>query len=80
MPADRWDEFLQAIDKFGREPREKTAGKLGNLAEPDDDVALLLDNELTKFFRRTQIGVGDEVHRDHGPFCSPERRQIIIAR
>src|SRR5713101_4657293 len=34
VPADRWDEFLQAIDKFGREPREKTAGKLGNLAEP----------------------------------------------
>src|SRR5712691_3042499 len=34
VPADRWDEFLQSIDKFGREPREKTAGKLGNLAEP----------------------------------------------
>ena len=32
-PADRWDEFLQAIDKLGREPREKTAEKLGNLAE-----------------------------------------------
>jgi histidyl-tRNA synthetase len=34
VPADRRDEFLQAIDKFGREPREKTAEKLGNLAEP----------------------------------------------
>jgi histidyl-tRNA synthetase len=34
VPQDRWDEFLQAIDKFGREPREKTAEKLGNLAEP----------------------------------------------
>jgi histidyl-tRNA synthetase len=34
VPADRWDEFLQAIDKFGREPREKTAEKLGELAEP----------------------------------------------
>jgi histidyl-tRNA synthetase len=33
-PADRWDEFLQAIDKFGREPREKTAEKLGKLADP----------------------------------------------
>src|SRR5207248_1384832 len=33
VPADRWDEFLQAIDKFGREPREKTAEKLGNLAD-----------------------------------------------
>jgi histidyl-tRNA synthetase len=33
-PADRWDEFLQTIDKFGREPREKTAEKLGRLADP----------------------------------------------
>src|SRR3989475_3231945 len=32
-PADRWGEFLQAIDKFGREPREKTAEKLGKFAE-----------------------------------------------
>jgi len=35
VPVDRWDEFLQTIDKFGREPREKTAEKLGDLA---DDV------------------------------------------
>jgi histidyl-tRNA synthetase len=34
VPADRWDEFLQAIDKFGREPHDKTAEKLGTLAEP----------------------------------------------
>jgi histidyl-tRNA synthetase len=34
VPMDRWDEFLQAIDKFGREPREKTAEKLGKLTEP----------------------------------------------
>ena len=34
VPAEGWDEFLQAIDKFGREPREKTAEKLGDLAEP----------------------------------------------
>src|SRR6184192_1272976 len=33
VPADCWGEFLQAIDKFGREPREKTAEKLGNLAD-----------------------------------------------
>lgn len=32
--VDRWDDFLQAIDKFGREPREKTAEKLGKLADP----------------------------------------------
>ena len=33
VPSDRWDEFLQTIDKLGREPREKTAEKLGNLAD-----------------------------------------------
>ena len=32
--VDRWDELLQAIDKSGREPREKTAEKLGKLADP----------------------------------------------
>ena len=33
VPVDRWDGLLQAIDKFGREPREKTAEKLGKLAD-----------------------------------------------
>jgi histidyl-tRNA synthetase len=33
VPAERWDELLQAIDKSAREPREKTAEKLGKLAE-----------------------------------------------
>ena len=31
---EQWDEHLQIIDKIGREPREKTAEKLGKLAEP----------------------------------------------
>src|SRR5262249_16031652 len=34
VSTDRWDELLQAIDKSGREPREKTAQKLGKLADP----------------------------------------------
>src|SRR6266567_5287772 len=34
VPTDRWDELLQVIDKFEREPREKTAEKLGTLADP----------------------------------------------
>jgi histidyl-tRNA synthetase len=34
VSADRWEELLQAIDKSGREPREKTAEKLGKLADP----------------------------------------------
>jgi histidyl-tRNA synthetase len=34
VPAERWDGLLQAIDKSSREPREKTAEKLGDLADP----------------------------------------------
>jgi histidyl-tRNA synthetase len=34
VSPDRWDELLQTIDRSGREPREKTAEKLGKLADP----------------------------------------------
>jgi histidyl-tRNA synthetase len=34
VPAEQWEEVLQAIDKFGRESREKTVAKLGALADP----------------------------------------------
>src|SRR5207237_1367534 len=34
VPAERWDNLLQVIDKSAREPREKTAEKLGDLADP----------------------------------------------
>jgi len=34
VPPDQWDDVLQVIDKFGREPREKTVEKLGGLADP----------------------------------------------
>ena len=34
VPVERWDVLLQAIDKSAREPREKTAEKLGELADP----------------------------------------------
>lgn len=34
VPAERWDEILQVIDKSEREPREKTSAKLGQLADP----------------------------------------------
>jgi histidyl-tRNA synthetase len=33
VSPDRWDQLLLAIDKSGREPREKTAEKLGDLAD-----------------------------------------------
>ena len=34
VSAERWDDLLQAIDKSAREPSEKTAEKLGDLADP----------------------------------------------
>jgi histidyl-tRNA synthetase len=33
VPPDRWDDMLQVIDKFGREPRDQTVEKLGGLAD-----------------------------------------------
>src|SRR5207247_5998330 len=33
VSPDRWDELLQAIDKSGREPRERTGEKLGECAD-----------------------------------------------
>jgi histidyl-tRNA synthetase len=33
VPPDRWEEVLQIIDRSAREPREKTAEKLGKLAD-----------------------------------------------
>ena len=46
VAADQWDEILQAIDKLGREPREKTAEKLGNLAP----IAVVLQHADGKGF------------------------------
>ena len=34
VSAERWDDLLQAIDKSAREPHEKTAQRLGDLADP----------------------------------------------
>jgi histidyl-tRNA synthetase len=34
LPTEKWEEVLQTIDKSGREPREKTEAKLGDLADP----------------------------------------------
>ena len=38
VPEDRWSELLQVIDKSEREPREKTAERLGPLAAPVFEV------------------------------------------
>ncbi|HKP04103.1 MAG TPA: histidine--tRNA ligase [Chthoniobacterales bacterium] len=42
LPEEKWQETLQVIDKSEREPREKTAAKLGPLAEP---IFKILDGE-----------------------------------
>jgi histidyl-tRNA synthetase len=42
VPEEKWQDVLQIIDKSEREPREKTAAKLGPLAEP---VFEILDGE-----------------------------------
>jgi histidyl-tRNA synthetase len=69
VSPDLWDELLQAIDKSGREPREKTAEKLGKLAEP---VFALLKNggsseKLKKLVDSLAIrGLGDFVAIDVG--------------
>jgi histidyl-tRNA synthetase len=34
IPENQWDEILQTIDKFGRQPREQTVEKLDKLADP----------------------------------------------
>jgi histidyl-tRNA synthetase len=69
VPPDRWDELLQAIDKCGREPREKTADRLGKLADP---VFVLLKSggksqKLEKLVEYlTNRGLGDFVAIDVG--------------
>ncbi|MEP6698732.1 MAG: histidine--tRNA ligase [Verrucomicrobiota bacterium] len=65
VPEEKWQEVLQTIDRSEREPREKTAARLGALAEPafkildgegkseklDQLVAALKERELADFVR-----------------------------
>src|SRR5271170_2010769 len=67
--AHRYD-FIQAIDKSEREPREKTAEKLGPLA--DEVFAILADANSTKSDRLDTVEIGlrhrglqDYVKRDY---------------
>jgi len=69
VSPDRWDDLLQAIDKSGREPRDKTAEKLGELTDP---VCALLKSggkseKLDKLVDALGIrGLGDFVAIDVG--------------
>ena len=56
VSPDRWDELLQAIDKSGREPREKTAERLGELTNPV--FALLKSGGKSEKLDKLVEGVG----------------------
>ena len=49
-----------------------------DLAQTHDDAALLLDNQLLKFLRRAQIGVGHQIYGNHAAFCASQRRKIVV--
>ena len=63
---------------------------VGDLAEPDDDAVLLLDDELPELLRRAQVGVGDRGsptpsspwcgRAPRGSCCAPARRAAPTAR
>src|SRR6266705_3047374 len=67
VPPDRWDDVLQVIDKFGREPREKTVETLGGLAAPvlkilgDGGKSEKLDHLVN---RLRDLGLADFVNVD----------------
>jgi histidyl-tRNA synthetase len=70
VPEDQRYAFIQAIDKSEREPREKTAEKLGPLA--DEVFAILADAASTKSDRLDTVetglrhrGLQDYVKRDY---------------
>src|SRR3954454_16540229 len=56
LPNDRWQDVLQAIDKSEREPREKTAEKLGELADPV--LSILNDGGSSEKLDRLVDGLG----------------------
>jgi len=67
VPANQWGELLQVIDKSEREPRERTAEKLGSLASP---VFEILEGggqseKLEELVRQMELrGLGDFVKID----------------
>lgn len=71
VPEDRWPELLQIIDKSEREPREKTAERLGPLAEP---VLAILDHGGTS---EKLDGILEGLRaRGHGNFAKVDVRIV----
>ena len=56
LPSERWEEVLQTIDKSEREPRDKTAEKLGALADPV--LSILHDGGRSEKLDRLVDGLG----------------------
>lgn len=56
LPSERWEEVLQTIDKSEREPRDKTAEKLGPLADPV--LSILHDGGRSEKLDRLVDGLG----------------------
>ena len=56
LPNERWEEVLQTIDKSEREPRDKTAEKLGALADPV--LSILHDGGRSEKLDRLVDGLG----------------------
>ena len=53
---------------------------VGDFAQAHNHAVLLLHHHLAKFVGRSQIGVGDQVHRNHGALGAAERREVIVLR
>ena len=51
---------------------------VGNFPEPHNRAVRLFDRQLAEFIGRLEIGVGDEVHRNHRAFCASDRGQVVV--
>ncbi len=53
---------------------------VGNVSQPDIRPALFAHDEVAKFLRRSQIGVGREVHGHHPALGGADGGQIVVRR
>lgn len=51
---------------------------VSDFAQANHHTVFLLDDHLLEIFRRAQVGVGDQVHGNHGALGAAERRQIVV--
>ena len=53
---------------------------VSDLAQTHDSVLILFHYQLLELFRGAQIGIRDQVHRDHGALGVTERGKIVVIR